>query len=122
MNGGSPLGEAIAHFQSGRVREAQAICEALLLRDPRNAAAWHLLGFTRQGTGRPTDAVDAFARAVALKPDQPEYHFALANSQRVAGRLDDAIESYRRALKLRPDFADASLNLGIALANTGRRD
>lgn len=122
MNGGSPLNEAIAHFHGGRVRETHTICQALLQREPHNAAAWHLLGFARQALGQLADALDAFARAVTLRPDVAEYHFALANAQRIVGRLDDAIASYRRALDLKVDYPDASLNLGIALANSGRRD
>ena len=38
------------------------------------------------------------------------------------GRIDEAIEQYQQALEINPDYAEAHINLGIALAGCGRID
>ena len=45
-----------------------------------------------------------------------------ASPWRPSGRTDEAISYYDRALKIKPDYAEAHLNLGVALAGCGRID
>ena len=66
-------------------------------------------------------AIAEYRAAAALRPDEPEIQFELANALWVSGQFADAIAAYREAIRLRPDYADALLNCGIALANSGRR-
>jgi cytochrome c-type biogenesis protein CcmH len=51
--------------------------KARLERDGGHPEGWALLGRTLATLGRFTEAQDAFARAIALKPDDPELHAEL---------------------------------------------
>ncbi|MEO6436950.1 MAG: tetratricopeptide repeat protein [Tepidisphaeraceae bacterium] len=116
------LREGFAHFQAGRLPQAEAICREVLAADANRPEAWQLYGLVAHRAGQLPFAVEALRKAASLRPDVAEFHFALANALRVSGQLDLAIASYHAALRLRPDFAEAHLNAGIAFANSGRRE
>src|SRR5262245_33560821 len=113
---------ARAHFQAGRLQEAEAGCRQVLEQDPGHADALHLLGVLAHRSGRNDVAAELIARAVVLNPDNPEFHYNLGVAQQVAGRFDQAAASYRLALRLQPDRAEAHNNLGYALLLLGRLD
>jgi predicted O-linked N-acetylglucosamine transferase (SPINDLY family) len=66
--------------------------------------------------------LDAFARAVSLRPEDASWQAELAGHLAQQGRADDAMAAYGRALLIRPDFAEAHLNLGNLYKDTGRLD
>jgi tetratricopeptide (TPR) repeat protein len=72
-----------------------------------------------RGAGRPAEAVEAYGRLLALRPDLAEVHNNLGLALQDLGRLDQAAQSYRAALGLRPDLADARNNLGTVLVSQG---
>lgn len=116
----SDLDQAIAMFQSGRLKEAERLCRAAVKREPKRADAWQVFGIVHYQRGNPKDAVTCFRRAVELKPDYVEAHNNLGLALVETGRLDDAAESFRRAIALKPDYVEAHNNLGIALKDLGR--
>jgi tetratricopeptide (TPR) repeat protein len=73
-----------------------------------------------QQEGRLEDAIEAYRRAVALRPDYFEAWNNLGNALRSVRRFDESIASVREALRLRPDLAAIHSNLGLALAAVGR--
>jgi Flp pilus assembly protein TadD len=52
-------------------------------------------------------------RAIAIQPDYPDLHVALARSHRAGGALEDARDAYRRALELAPRYDVAALELAL---------
>ncbi len=73
------------------------------------------IAFEHHRAGRMAEAIAAFGRVVALRPDSAEAHNNLGIVLRQAGQLDGAIAAYRRALELRSDYGAAHNNLGNAL-------
>src|SRR5437870_5547954 len=62
------------------------------------------------------DSEKLWSHAAAIDPRSPvgQYSWGLALAQE--GKLTEAIEHYTTALRIKPDYADAHINLGIALA------
>jgi protein O-GlcNAc transferase len=73
-------------------------------------------------TGRPELAVDAFRRAIAIRPDYDEAHYMLGTVLRQLGQGDAALVSFREAIRLRPESAESHLSLGQLLQQRGDRD
>ncbi len=110
----------LALHQAGRLAEAEAIYRDVLKRQPRHAAANHLLGLVRLQRGDADGAARSIARAIAARGDDPQYHGNLGVALDAAGRPTEAVASFDRAIALSPGFAEAWSNRGKALRQLGR--
>jgi len=110
----------LALHQAGRLAEAEAIYRDVLKRQPRHAAANHLLGLVLLQRGDAEAAVRCIARAVATRGDEAQYHGNLGVALDAAGRPAEAVASFDRAIALSPGFAEAWSNRGKALRQLGR--
>ena len=84
------------------------------------AAQLNELGWDRERDDHYDSAIDAFTRALALRPDYAEAYFGRAWANERLDRLDQAIADYGQAVRLKPDFATAYNSRGIALLYRGR--
>jgi hypothetical protein len=90
---------------------------------PDYADAQANLGIRLLVRGRPGDtagAIDHLEKAAGRRPDQPTYHYNLAQAYAVARRYEEAVAQYHLALGLRPDFPLARRGLAAARAALGR--
>ena len=103
--------------------DAIAQLEAELQRDPRQAEGWRLLGQAYQREGKAEQSRDAFAKAVALLPDNPDLLSDAAQSRALAHpqRLFDAqaVDLLKRAIATEPAHQRARWFLGIAQRQAG---
>jgi len=74
------------------------------------------------GRGRWAEAESELRKALALNPDQPEWHYNLGLTLEASGREVEAIASYQRAVELAPDRPEALLATGVVCARLGRTD
>ncbi len=79
------------------------------------AAHRHALAVALEARGEREAALEAFADAVRLAPDDPAIRTNQGHALARAGRLDDALAAYRTALDLAADFVPALLGLGAVL-------
>jgi Flp pilus assembly protein TadD len=63
---------------------------------------------------RPAEALPAFQRAIALKPDWSGLHSGMGWSLLRLGRQGEARIAFERALRLQPGYADAVAGLKLA--------
>ena len=71
------------------------------------------------------EALTLIRQALALAPQQPEFHYALANILIDSGdrsRLALARRALEQAIRLRPAFFEAWNNLGLLLEDLGEPD
>ena len=64
-----------------------------------------------------TRAVELLTEFLKDYPNDPAAHFQLGYVDGLLRRSDDSVSEYRRAVELKPDFAEAHLNLGLALTD-----
>jgi predicted O-linked N-acetylglucosamine transferase (SPINDLY family) len=112
------LDEAMRLGAAGRPADALALCGQVIGRWPEAARAWRFQGMALLQTGRPSDAIDSFARAMALQPD-PETLGYLGVAHCQAGRLAEGIAALRAALSQAPRSILLLQNLLQALLRNG---
>ncbi|MDC0121723.1 tetratricopeptide repeat protein, partial [Amylibacter sp.] len=70
--------------------------------------------------GKLKEAIVAYNKALAIKPDYAEAYNNMGVNLQDQGKLDEAITSYKKALSLKPDYAEAYNGLGLAHLCQGR--
>ena len=116
------LRDAMTHHQAGRLAEAQALYQQILLADPGHPEALRLLGVLHCQAGRYQDGIGLLERAIARRGDAPNLHCELGRAYGATNRPAEAAAQFSRALELKPDYAEAHLGLGLALFNQHRLD
>ncbi len=112
---------AVAHYQAGRLSQAEAIYRQILQAQPKHPDALHLLGLVAHDVGRHDIANELINQAIALHPSSSMY-CNLSIVQKAQGKLDNAIDSCRQAIALDPGFFDAHYHLGNALQGQDKLD
>lgn len=84
------LGRGIAYTRLDRWAEAQADLEAAAKASPDYADVWLALGNMHQWHDQPEQAIAAYSRLVALRPDDAAGWLARARAYRAAGRIAEA--------------------------------
>ena len=108
------------HHQAGRLGEAEAIYRQVLLANPRQAEALHLLGTLACQLGKMELAEDLIQQAIAIDPRQSQFYNNLGLALAQQERLDQAIMAYFHGLELRPNDPVLHHNLGRAYMRIGR--
>lgn len=111
---------AVAHHREGRLAEARAAYDQVLIYAPANLDALHLSGLVHYQLGEHAEALRRIENAVRGGLDQAAPHSNLGLVLQQLGRPQDALEAYERALFIQPDFDDAIFNRGNALRDLGR--
>ena len=84
-----------------------------------SAEDWYELGLELE-VAAPTDARDAYRRALELDAHHADAHVNLGRLLHEQGLVTEAERHYRAALNESPDHATAAYNLGIAFEDLGR--
>jgi protein O-GlcNAc transferase len=116
------LEQATQLHQAGRNGDAIALCRKILLAEPKNADARHLLGMALFREGKFDQSIEEVQRAVELAPGRSLFRRNLGAVLAGAGRYADAVAAIQSALLLGSNFPEAWNNLAIALEAIGRLD
>ena len=106
---------AVDLLDQGELPEAIATLRQVLALAPSCADGWLELGNAHMHGDDPGEAIDAYARAIALDSTLNEAHANLALALRQQGRPIEAIAAYRAAIALDPADAEALQDLGHLL-------
>jgi cytochrome c-type biogenesis protein CcmH/NrfG len=97
----------------GRIQMNQSI----VARDPKNVAAWIQLGNDYFDTRQPQKAIDAYGRALELKPNDPDVLTDQGVMYRAVGQFDKAIQNFEQANRTDPKHTQSLFNLGVVYSN-----
>lgn len=90
--------------------------EKAVAKEPQNAQAWAALGNAYFDAKNPQKAVQAYARALALNPNDPNVLTDQGVMFRALGFFDKAVANFEKANKLNPQHLQSLYNLGIVYA------
>lgn len=113
------LSAALQCLHRNELSSAGRICAQVLNDEPRNPAAWHLLGIIKSRSGELEEAKAHFETASELAPDDATYHYSLGVAWQSLDNHKQAANSYRAALARDATLLAARNNLGNILKDEG---
>lgn len=116
------LEAALSLQKNQRFKEAESIYRKILLDQPRNSEAMHLLGHVLSLQSDFAGAEEVLKRMVGLFPGLADAHLSLGIALKAQGKLAEAVGSFDHALQMRPSFAGALLNLAYVLTDLRQTD
>ena len=87
----------------------------IVQKDPKNLSAWAELGNIYFDTNQPQEAIDAYSKYLALKPDNADVRTDMGIMYRKLGDFDRAIKEFRTAAQNDPKHVNSRYNIGIVL-------
>lgn len=111
------------YLQRGQLEPALDRAQYALRMDPKNGRAHYMLAIVEQRLGRIKESEQAFAEAVRLEPDNPDFRNAWGYVLCSQGRFDEALREMQQAADdpLNKN-ADIALMNAAACAKRARRD
>ncbi len=109
--------------KAGSYDEAVTMLQPAAEQNPKEDVIWGMLADGYRGAKKYPEAIDAYGKALAIKPDNAGYLSGLADAYSKSGQVDKAIEEYDAAAKAAPANAGVYyFNEGAIYTNTGKVD
>ena len=102
-------------YSQGQFQQAAQKAETLVQKFSKSAILFNIQGVILKGMGQLDLSVEAYIRALTIRPDYPEAYNNMGNALNEQCRLREAVEAYNKALAIKPDYAEAYNNMGNAL-------
>ena len=87
---------------------------------PTALLVWNILGASSSQIGKFDEAIDAYKKAISIKPDYAEAYSNMGVVLRDQSKLEESIDAYKKAISLNPNDGDTYFNMGIALKDQGK--
>jgi tetratricopeptide (TPR) repeat protein len=91
--------------------------QRLVAKDPKNLAAWIALGNDYFDTRQHQKAIDAYAAALKLQPNNPDVLTDQGVMYEQLADFDRALACFEQAQKLAPGHVQSAYNIGVVWAN-----
>ena len=75
------------------------------------------MGVALKEQGKLDEAIEAYNKALSIKPDYAEAHNNMGVALKEQGKLDEAIEAYNKAPSIKPDYAGLITTWVLPLKN-----
>lgn len=111
---------AIALLHAGQQTEALQLIESLAVERPSEGNIQSLLGTAYESAGRLQAALDAYGRAVAVDPENPDRYLDYTRVLMDLDRYDEAIELIQRGIRNTP--GDYALNIRLGAVEIMKGD
>jgi len=87
----------------------------IVKKDMKNLPAWEELGNLYFDADQPKEAIEAYSRYLAVKPDNPDVRTDMGIMYRKLGQFDRALEEFRKAARSDPKHVNSRYNIGLVL-------
>ncbi|BDG05416.1 tetratricopeptide repeat protein [Anaeromyxobacter oryzae] len=117
MGGMPPQGAAPASPNKLQALQQIPMLQQVVAKDPKNHDAWVTLGNAYFDSEQPQKSVEAYGRALELKPNDPNVLTDQGVMYRALGQYDRAIENFEKANKADPTHTQSLFNEGVVYLN-----
>ncbi len=116
------LQQGLAHFQSGRLEQAEQVFRDVLTKVPSDINALQFLGLVVFQLGRPSEGEALLRKAIRKNGKIAKLHFNLGHMLDAQGKLKEALIAYRDAQKLNPQDEWILISLAVVYGKMGRSE
>jgi Predicted O-linked N-acetylglucosamine transferase, SPINDLY family len=109
------LSLAFANLNSGRIKDAINLCNAVLSKNKDNHIALNLLGIIYHQSGDNTAAIRCLTQSLKIKPDYPDANNNLGVVYRDEAKHLESAVYFHKAIESKSNYLEAYINLGNAL-------
>jgi cytochrome c-type biogenesis protein CcmH/NrfG len=99
--------------QADNVQARITALQQVVARDPKNVQAWVQLGNDYFDTRQPQKAIEAYGRALELRPDDANVLTDQGVMYRDVGQFDKALANFEKANKADPKHVQSLFNMGV---------
>ncbi len=110
----APMGASPGPSMAEMTGKIQALKD-ILQKDPKNLAAWVELGNLYFDADQPREAIEAYSKYLAAKPDNADVRTDMGIMYRKLGDFDRALKEFRLAAQSDPKHVNSRYNIGIVL-------
>ena len=96
---------------TGRIQ----VLKDILQKDPKNLSAWAELGNLYFDSDQPQEAIEAYGKYLAVKPDNADVRTDMGIMYRKLGDSDRALKEFRMAAQSDPQHVNSRYNIGVVL-------
>ena len=114
------LQSLVSLYTQGQHQQSLTQASQLLKQFPNSLNLYNIIGASHKGLGELEKAVEAYTKAISLKPDHAETYNNMGNALREQEKLEEAKEAYKKALCIKPDYAEAHYNMGVTFKDQGK--
>jgi cytochrome c-type biogenesis protein CcmH/NrfG len=122
MPGAQPMPQGVMP-PGGDVDHQRRIAQfqSIVARDPKNVQAWIQLGNDYFDTQQAQKAIEAYGRALELKPNDPNVLTDQGVMYRALGQFEKAIANFEKANGADPKHVQSLFNMGVVYASDLRQ-
>ena len=110
------------YVELGKEDSARYEYERAIMQNDSLAEAYIRLAVLHQNHGDLEQALSNAQRALALRPEDPDYRYIVGHALLQSGKLAEAEAQLRRTVEQQPGHAKAHYSLGSVLARSGKQD
>ena len=121
-HGTAQLQPLIDLYTQSQYQEALTQASQLLEQFPNSINLYNIMGASNKGLGELGEAIEAYKKAISIKPDYADAYNNLGNALKDQGKLEEAVEAFNKALSMKLDYSEAYYNMGITLKDQGKLD
>jgi len=117
------LAQAREMEKGGNYDQAVALLQPVAEQNPTQDLLWGYLADAYRGGKKYPEAIDAYNKAIQIKPNNGGYMSGLADAYAKSGQTDKAVQEYNAAAQAEPaNAATYYFNEGAVFTNTGKVD
>ena len=116
------LNSLINLLNQGQQKAALNQSILLISEFPQSAVLHNIQGAIRKNLGQLELSIEAYKKALEIKPEYAEAYSNMGITLREQGKLEYAEWAYKRALSLKPNLASTHNNLGVTFGEQGKSD
>jgi len=114
--------QLVNFYNHGEFLTVVELAQDLTNEYPKAYIIRNILGASLAQIGKLEEAIEAYNKAIELKPDYADAYNNMGAALKDQGKMDKAIEAYNKSIVFKSNYPEAYYNIGLILKDQGKLD